>query len=153
CARSHFRQRSIGEPSRALSRSGGKHRGGKVIWRKTWIESRGRFWATALAMALTVAWWILDADRQMARYDNKPPITFTRYVSLVYGGHIQLFWVAFCVILGMGGLLREYAHGTAQFTLVLPISRQRWMAVRAAVAAAEAAVLALAPVAVIPIAA
>jgi hypothetical protein len=37
--------------------------------------------------------------------------------------------------------------------LTLPISRQRWMAVRAAIAAAEAAVLALVPVVVIAIAA
>jgi ABC-type transport system involved in multi-copper enzyme maturation permease subunit len=124
-----------------------------MIWRKTWLESRGRFLLTALILALTVVWWILDANRQMARYDIKPAMTFTRYVSIVYGGHIQLFWVASCIILGLGGLVRERAQGTAQFTLVLPISRQRWMAMRAAVAAAEAAVLALVPVIVIPIAA
>jgi len=124
-----------------------------MIWRKTWLESRGRFLVTASMLALTVAWWILDADRQMARYDIKPAMTFTRYVSIVYGGHIQLFWLASCIILGVGGLVRERAQGTAQFTLVLPISRQRWMAMRAAVAAAEAAVLALLPVIVIPIAA
>jgi ABC-type transport system involved in multi-copper enzyme maturation permease subunit len=124
-----------------------------MIWRKTWLESRSRFLLTALILALTVVWWILDADRQMARYDIKPAMTFTRYVSIVYGGHIQLFWVASCIILGLGGLGRERAQGTAQFTLVLPISRQRWMAVRAAVAAAEAVVLALVPVIVIPIAA
>ena len=124
-----------------------------MIWRKTWLESRGRFFLTALVLALTVVWWILDADRQMARYDSKPPITFARYVSIVYGGHIQLFWVASCIILGLGGLVRERAQGTAQFTLVLPISRQRWMVMRAAVTATEAAILALVPVIVIPIAA
>lgn len=124
-----------------------------MIWRKTWLESRGRFLVMAVLLALTVGWWILDAERQMARYDSKPPMTFTRYVSIVYGGHIQLFWVASCILLGLGGLLREHTHGTAQFTLTLPISRQRWMAVRAAIAAAEAAVLALVPVVVIPIAA
>jgi ABC-type transport system involved in multi-copper enzyme maturation permease subunit len=124
-----------------------------MIWRKTWLESRSRFLLTALTLTLTVVWWILEADRQMARYDIKPAMTFTRYVSIVYGGHIQLFWVASCIILGLGGLVRERAQGAAQFTLVLPISRQRWMAMRAAVAAAEAAVLALAPVIVIPIAA
>jgi ABC-2 type transport system permease protein len=107
----------------------------------------------AALMALTAAWRILDAERQMARFDRTPPITFTRYVSIVYGSHIQLFWVASCMLLGLGGLLRENAHGTAQFTLTLPISRRRWMAVRAAVAASEAAALALVPVIVIPIAA
>src|SRR5690242_4633801 len=120
-----------------------------MIWRKTWLESRGRFFLTTIVLALTVFWWILDAERQMARYDIKPPMTFTRYVSIVYGGPIQLFWVASCIVLGLGGLLRERAHGTAQLSLTLPISRQRWMAVRAAVAASEAAVLALVPVIVI----
>ena len=124
-----------------------------MIWGKTWLESRGRFLLTTIMLALTVVWWILDADRQMARYDIKPAMTFTRYVSIVYGGQVQLFWVASCIILGLGGLVREHAQGTAQFTLVLPISRQRWMAMRAAVAAAEAAVLALVPVIAIPIAA
>jgi len=124
-----------------------------MIWRKSWLESRGRFLLTALMLALTVVWWILDADRQMARYDIKPTMTFTRYVSIVYGGHIQLFWVASCIILGLGRLVRERAQGTAQFTLVLPISRHQWMVVRAAIRAAEAAVLASVPVIVIPIAA
>ena len=124
-----------------------------MIWRKAWPESRGRFLLMGVALALTALAAILDAERQMARYDSMPPMTFTRYVSIVYGGQIQLVWVASCILLGLGGLLREHVLGTAQFTLVLPISRQRWMAVRAAVAAAEAAVLALAPVIVIPIAA
>jgi ABC-2 type transport system permease protein len=122
-----------------------------VIWRKTWLESRGRFLATMSMLTAGVVWWILDAGRQMARYDITPPMTFTRYVSLVYGVHIQLLWVASCVILGLGGLLRERAQGTAHFTLVLPISRQRWMAARSAIATAEAGLLALMPVIVIPI--
>ena len=124
-----------------------------MIWRKTWLESRGRFLIMVVLLALTVIWSILNAERQMARYDSKPPMTFTRYVSIVYGSNIQLFWVASCILLGTGGLLREHAHGTAQFTLALPVSRQRWMAVRAAVTALEAAGLALVPVIVIPIAA
>lgn len=122
-----------------------------MIWRKTWLESRGRFLATLSLLTAGVVWWILDAGRQMARYDIEPPMTFARYVSVVYGVHIQLLWVASCIILGLGGLLRERAQGTAQFTLVLPISRQRWMAARSTLAAAEAALLALVPVIVIPI--
>src|SRR5437867_363749 len=106
-----------------------------------------------VALALTALAAILDAERQMARYDSMPPMTFTRYVSIVYGGQIQLVWVASCILLGLGGLLREHVLGTAQFTLVLPVSRPRWMAVRPVVGVAEAAGLALAPVMVVPIAA
>ena len=124
-----------------------------MIWRKAWLESRGRFLPMAVVLAVTVFAAILDAERQMARYDTKPPITFTRYVSIVYGGHIQLVWVASCILLGLGGLLREQALGIAQYSLALPISRQRWMAVRAVLGMAEAAVLALVPVIVIPAAA
>jgi len=124
-----------------------------VIWRKTWLESRGRFLGAVAVLAVAVAWSIVDASRQMARYDITPPMTFTRYVATVYGLHIQLVWVASCVILGLGGLVHERAQGTAQFTLVLPVSRLRWMSARATVAAAEAASLALVPVILIPIAA
>jgi hypothetical protein len=74
-----------------------------VIWRKTWLESRGRFLATMSLLTVGVVWWILDAGRQMARYDIRPPMTFTRYVSIVYGVDIQLLWVASCIILGLGG--------------------------------------------------
>jgi ABC-2 type transport system permease protein len=122
-----------------------------MIWRKAWLESRGRFLLMAVALTITVLVAILDAERQMARYDRIPPMTFPRYVSIVYGGQIQLVWVAACVLLGLGGLLREHAIGTAQYSLALPISRKRWMAVRAAIGITEAAILAFVPVIVIPV--
>ena len=123
------------------------------MWRKTWLESRGRFLLMALVLALIVFLAVLDATRQMARYDLKPPITFTRYISMVYAGPIQLVWTASCILLGLGGLLREHALGVAQYSLTLPISRLRWISVRAVLGIVQAALLALVPVIVIPIAA
>ena len=122
-----------------------------MIWWKAWRESRTRFGLAVALIAFIVAAAILDCDRQMARYDVKPPITFARYVSMVYGSHFQLAWVASSFLLGLGGLLRERALGTAQYTLSLPVSRRRLVAVRAAMGAAEAALLALIPVVVIPV--
>ena len=123
-----------------------------MIWRKTWQESRIRFLASAAAIGLVVGWAILNAGHGMSRYDTRPPITYTRYVSFLFAGQFQVVWALSALFLGLGGLMRERALGTAQYTLSLPVSRRRWMAARAAVAAAEAAGLALVPVIVIPIA-
>ena len=43
-----------------------------MIWRKAWLESRGRFLLMGVALALTALAAILDAERQMARYDSMP---------------------------------------------------------------------------------
>jgi ABC-type transport system involved in multi-copper enzyme maturation permease subunit len=62
-------------------------------------------------------------------------------------------WAASALFLGLGGLLRERVFGTAQYTLSLPVTRRQWVAARATIGLGEAAVLAVIPVAVIPIAA
>ena len=36
-----------------------------MIWRKTWLESRGRFLLTAMVLVLTLVWWVFDAERQI----------------------------------------------------------------------------------------
>lgn len=122
-----------------------------MIWYKTWLESRLRFFVTALVLVFVVSWAILNCDHAMARFDRKPPITFTQYVWHVYAGGFQAVWVASVLFLGLGGLVRERALGTAQYTLSMPVSRMQWMAVRATVGIVESAVLAAIPVVVIPL--
>jgi len=39
----------------------------------------------------------------------------------VYAEMFQKIWVILAVLLGIGGLSREAAHGTAGFTLSLPV--------------------------------
>jgi ABC-type transport system involved in multi-copper enzyme maturation permease subunit len=124
-----------------------------MIWYKTWLESRVRFLVAAAVIILAVSWVILDSERAIARFDRRPPITFTQYVSHVYAGQSQLVWAASVLFLGLGGLVRESALGTACYTLSLPVSRRRWLGVRAALGVFESAVLALIPVVVIPVAA
>ena len=125
----------------------------KTLWHKSWLESRSRFLGAAVVMALVIGWDILDSKHGMSRFDMVPPITFTQYVAYLFRGHLQWLWVASVLLLGMGGLVREDARGTAQFTLTLPFRRRQWMQVRAALGLMQAAFLALIPVLVIPLAA
>jgi hypothetical protein len=123
------------------------------MWSKTWRESRHRFAIASSAVLLIVVWAILNCDEAIRHFDRLPPITFTQYVWHVYAGRFQMVWTASALLLGLGGLLRERSAGTAQYTLSLPVTRRKWMDVRAAFGALEAALLAIIPVAVIPIAA
>jgi hypothetical protein len=124
----------------------------KTLWHKSWLESRARFLGAAALMLLVIGWDILDSKHGMSRFDRTPPITFTEYVAYLFRGHVQWVWVASVLLLGLGGLVREDRLGTAQFTLTLPFRRRQWMQVRAALGLLQAAVLALIPVFVIPLA-
>jgi len=125
----------------------------KTLWRKNWLESRTRFIGSVAVMLLVVAWDILDSKHGMSRFDRIPPITFAQYVAHLFGGHFQWLWVTSVLFLGLGGLVREDALGTAQFTLTLPFRRRQWILIRSALGLIQAAVLALIPVLVIPVAA
>jgi ABC-2 type transport system permease protein len=54
-------------------------------------------------------------------------------------------WVMAVVLLGMGGIVREKALGTASLTLSLPVSRTRLMRVRVGLGVLEAIALAVLP--------
>ncbi len=124
-----------------------------MIWHKAWLESRLRFLLMAIMVTFVVGWAILNCDQAMARFDRRPPITFTQYVWFVYAGRVQMMWAASVLLLGLGGLLRERELGTAQYTLSLPVSRARWLAVRTATGVMQSAALAAIPAVVIPVAA
>ncbi len=97
-----------------------------MLWQKAWIESRGRFLLGVVAIATACAYgW----------YRHR----------FLYQGAARTVFIACCFLLGMGGLLRERAVGTAPFTLALPVSRFRLVAARAAVGWLELAALAFVP--------
>jgi ABC-2 type transport system permease protein len=79
--------------------------------------------------------------------DALPYTTPAYYYNVLQGGHALLcmMWVLGVTLLAMGGLLREKAVGTAPFTLALPVSRARLMAVRVSVVLGEAIALAVVP--------
>jgi ABC-type transport system involved in multi-copper enzyme maturation permease subunit len=66
-----------------------------------------------------------------------------------FGQQLAHTWVLFAVLLGAGGLVSQSVRGGALFTLSLPVSRGRVLAVRAATALIELAVLALVPTLVV----
>ena len=62
----------------------------------------------------------------------------------LYRDMLQKAFMVFAVLLGIGGLTREAAHGTVGFTLSLPVSRQKLLATRTVVGALEIIVLGVA---------
>lgn len=125
----------------------------KALLHKIWLETRTRF-VTAVIVTLAVcafftlahSWiegmWQRDLIEH-PEYDNPPwflrvmrdfPFYLYHYV---YADFFQKIWVFLAILLGVGGLSREAAHGSAGFTLSLPVSRVRLFAARAMVAVAE----------------
>ncbi|MFL5483190.1 MAG: ABC transporter permease [Gemmatimonadaceae bacterium] len=125
----------------------------KALVYKTWLETRTRF-ITAIIVTIAVcgfftlahSWiegtWQRDLIEH-PEYDNPPwflrvmrdyPFYLYHYV---YADFFQKIWVFLAVLLGVGGLTREAAHGSAGFTLSLPVSRTRLFGARALVAVAE----------------
>ena len=125
----------------------------KALVYKTWLETRTRF-ITAVIVTVAVcgfftlahSWiegmWQRDLIEH-PEYDNPP--WFLRVMRdypfylyhFVYADFFQKIWVFLAVLLGVGGLSREAAHGSAGFTLSLPVSRMRLFGARALVAVAE----------------
>lgn len=121
-----------------------------MIWYKAWLESRWRFLICLALIATIVGADIYQAHLNMPRMGMRPD-EFGRYVWKIYFTRFQLLWILSVLVLSMGGLLRERGAGTADFSLSLPVSRRYWVAVRSGMAAAQASVLALIPVAVVPV--
>jgi ABC-2 type transport system permease protein len=123
--------------------------GHRALWHKAWLETRGRFLMSALAMSvLCVAciWWQADMRMQGGR-----TVSYAAYVHrFAYNGWLRGPFVMLAMVLGLGGLLRERSHGTAPFTLSLPAGRFELTAVSAAVGLAQLVALALLPALLIP---
>ena len=131
----------------------------RALWYKAWLETRTRFLVAAVVTIAVCAFFTLahtwienNWQRDLIEhpeYDN--PAWFLRAMRdypffiyhFVYADFFQKIWVFLAVLLGIGGLSREAAHGTAGFTLSLPVSRLRLFATRALVAVAELLALAM----------
>jgi len=137
----------------------------RTLCAKAWLETRTRFLTALVATLAVCAFWTLGhpwIESQWQRdliehpeWDNPP--WFLRAMKdypfylwhFVYAEMFQKIWVILAVLLGIGGLSREAAHGTAGFTLSLPVSRLTIFGTRAVVAVAELLALALVALAAI----
>jgi ABC-type transport system involved in multi-copper enzyme maturation permease subunit len=120
-----------------------------VLVGKAWLETRTRFLASAVILALLGVSAVLRAAPTIAAWESfhrgeVMPYALYVWLSLSHG-YLMFFWIICAVILGLGGLVREHANGTAGFTLALPVTRTALVGSRALVGAVQALVLALIP--------
>ena len=123
-----------------------------MLWHKAWLESRPRFLlgAAVIGAACAVAALFHDPIRAALATRTAPLDTDVAYIyRVVYQGFVRTAFMMLAFILGLGGLLREHDLGTSAFTLALPVTRLRLVAVRAAIGLLELAALAVLPAIVI----
>lgn len=113
---------------------------------KAWRESRTRF----LLSVATLGWFcaVFIIVRPMMREASVKP--FAQFVEdAIYTGAVRNLFIVFVMVFGLGGLLPEASNGSAAFTLALPVTRARLVAIRAAVGLAGVVALAFVPTAAV----
>ena len=117
--------------------------------RKVWRESRSRFFfilAALLVVSGASVFYNVRAENVVIELKD-----FHEAGERTIRGALFLFWGFSAMFLGLGGLLRERAVGTADYTLSLPVSRTRWFLHRSLIGALEAMAAALIPALAIPL--
>ena len=125
---------------------------------KAWLESRTRFLTALVAIsaipilyarlhAILIPQWIVALSEPRT---PKPPwlslaVSDYRFYlwHFLFDYHLQWLWALFAVVLSFGGLGREESHGSALYSLGLPVRRARWLLSRSAVAFVECILLAI----------
>jgi hypothetical protein len=127
----------------------------RMLVRKAWLESKGRFIAAATILTILGVSTVLRAPATIAgweRIHRGEQMSYPLYVWLsLPHGFLQFLWIIAAVVLGLGGLVREDATGSSGFTLALPVSRRQHILTRAAVGASEAIVLGFIPLLIVAI--
>lgn len=113
-----------------------------MLWYKAWLETRSRFLISLLGILLLCSYSVLHGELQAEPWSN---LSYYNYVLSEGYVLLAVMWVFAVTLLLMGGLLREQSLGSAPFTLGLPVSRRRVMAVRIGMAAFQAGIIAVIP--------
>jgi ABC-2 type transport system permease protein len=124
-----------------------------MLWYKAWRESQVRFLISALVLISICVMVVLLQQSFRAQLHTREMVwnTYAGYIYLrIYGGFARGTFLLLALVLGLGGLQRERAHGSAGFTLALPVSRFKHVAVRAAVGVLQVAALSMLPVMLVP---
>lgn len=122
-----------------------------MLFYKAWLESRTRFLLSGVTIGALVALFVF-MNRDVRADLAAPTATYSQYLwSAIYKGYLRDIFVIVVLLLGMGGIARERAYGTAGFTLTLPVSRRRLTTTRAVVGLAESTILAFLPATLLPL--
>ncbi len=132
-----------------------------MLWYKAFLDTRGRFLIGLLVLPCAAIFMVLSYPRVLALLPTLPAVEgggligrqIAEAIDLVrdYRGYVWSQWfrqtptntgALFAALLGTGGLVAAPSGGAALFTLSLPASRARLIAVRAASGLAQWFVLA-----------
>ena len=139
-----------------------------MLWYKTWLETRWRFLiglivltAIAILTALTQPLVLkLTPNFQGVQGSFGEALRAAFNLMRVYRNYVWMqwwaknlvqLWTVLAVLIAAGGLVSETSRGCALFTLALPATRRRLLAVRAALGVLETAALAIVPSLAIPL--
>lgn len=121
-----------------------------MLWYKTWRESRSRFLIAAAAVTVFSVGVLLGARTNFPP-PQAPMLPYSAFVwGEFYGNWRAVVFSVIALLLGLGGLQRERASGSAPFTLALPITRGRLVVTRVAVGLLQLSVIALLPALIVP---
>src|SRR5262245_60860860 len=141
-----------------------------LLWRKSWLDTRARFLIGSIVLLCSAAATVLSYPHVLRLLSIVPDVdtstelgrrvreatsltrSFNGYVWLQwFGQNLCELWTFFAVLIGSGGLLSQGSSSAALFTLSLPVSRARLIAVRAGTGLVELLALAIAPSLLIPL--
>jgi ABC-type transport system involved in multi-copper enzyme maturation permease subunit len=138
-----------------------------MIAYKVWLETRGRFILGALIITCLCLFFVIGnplilkqwASDAIAHPEWRDPVWFPQAKSdygfflwhFLYNYLLQLLWVIFVVLLGLGGLLSEHEKGTSLFTLSLPVTREELYIKRVITGYGVACALAFVPCLILPL--
>jgi hypothetical protein len=137
-----------------------------MLWYKSWLDTRWRFLLALGLLIVSVFGLVLSYPRLQALIPLAPAgnpggelgkrLREALEVSRQFRGYVWLQWyrqnalqVCVAALLGTGGLVTHGSRG-ALFTLSLPVSRDRLIAVRAAAGLGELLVVAFVSVLLLP---
>lgn len=124
-----------------------------MLWYKAWLETRARFLTSLTTVTIFCGILVKHAlyiscsstfpcAQGLIRPGRQADLYFLLMVTQNY---LVVMWVLAVVLLGMGGIVREKALGTASLTLTLPVSRVRLLGVRVEMGVLQAIILAVLP--------
>jgi len=121
-----------------------------MLYLKSWHESRTRFLLSLVFLCgiSSAIVFYFDFTHRHDRFQSHQTLDYAHYIwAMIFkgGNSVREMFVLITLFLGMGGLLRERAQGSAAFSLALPISRWRFVVARGLVGILEVSALSFVP--------